>query len=61
MADDKSKSGGRDRERISLTEDYEIRDWSEKFNVSSEELRKAVEKVGNNAKEVEEFLKTQRR
>ncbi len=57
MADDKSKSGGQDRSRINLNEDYEVRDWAKKFNVSAEELRAAVEAVGNQAQSVEEHLK----
>ena len=28
MSDDKSKAGGEDRKLISLTEDYEVRDWA---------------------------------
>lgn len=57
MSDDKSKPGGQDRTRISLSEDYEVRDWSEKFGVSEDRLRQAVERVGNEAKDVERFLK----
>ena len=57
MADDKSKSGGQDRSRISLSEDYEVRDWSKKFGVTADELRAAVKAVGNDAKAVEAYLK----
>lgn len=34
MSDDKTKTGGQDRKRISLEQDYEVRDWAEKFGVS---------------------------
>lgn len=57
MTDDKSKSGGADRRRISLTEDYEVRDWAAKFNVSEERLRQAVDKVGDQADAVEQELR----
>jgi hypothetical protein len=57
VADDKSKSGGQDRKRINLSEDYEVRDWASKFGVSQEALRKAVEAVGNDAAKVEAHLK----
>jgi hypothetical protein len=57
MADDKSKTGGQDRTRISLSEDYEVRDWSKKFGVTADELRAAVKAVGNEAKAVEAHLK----
>ena len=58
MADDKNKTGQLDRDRISLSEDYEVQDWSEKFNVTPTELRDAVKEVGNIAKDVEAFLRS---
>lgn len=57
MADDKGKSGGQDRRRINVNEDYELRDWAKKFGVSQEELRQAVAKVGDRADDVERHLK----
>ncbi|KQW43290.1 MULTISPECIES: DUF3606 domain-containing protein [unclassified Roseateles] len=60
MSDDKSKSGGQDRTRISLSEDYEVRDWSKKFGVTAEELKAAVKAVGNDAAAVEAHLKGKR-
>lgn len=57
MSDDKNNSGGQDRARISLAEDYEVRDWSEKFGVSEERLRAAVGKVGDRAEDVERELR----
>lgn len=61
MSDDKSKAGGQDRSRISLSEDYEVRDWSKKFGVTPDELKAAVKAVGNEAKAVEAHLKDTRR
>ena len=57
MSDDKNKSGKQDRERININEPYELRDWAAKFNVTPEELRKAVEEVGVMAEDVERQLK----
>ena len=57
MADSKKNIGKPDRDRISLSEDYEVRDWSKKFGVSPEELKKAVKQVGSNARDVEAYLK----
>lgn len=59
MSDDKSKTG-QDRQRISLEEDYERRDWAAKFGVSEEALRAAVDQVGNSADDVEAHLKGNR-
>ena len=56
MSDDKSKTGKQDRERINVNEDYELRDWSKKFEVSKEELRKAVQSVGTSAEAVRKHL-----
>lgn len=57
MSDDKTQSGGQDRLRISLSDDYEVRDWSRKYGVSEDRLRAAVGKVGNMAADVERELK----
>lgn len=60
MSDDKSKTGGQDRTHIALSEDYEVRDWARKFNVTADELKAAVKAVGNKATDVETHLKSKR-
>jgi hypothetical protein len=57
MTDDRSNKGGQDQTRISTNEDYELRYWSEKFGVSQERLKQAVQKVGNSVSAVEKELK----
>ena len=57
MADNKKDVGSPDRDRINLSEDYEVQDWSKKFGVSPDELRTAVQKVGSVAMNVEAYLK----
>jgi hypothetical protein len=57
MSDDRSKSQGQDRQRINVHQDYELRDWSRKFGVTPQELKRAVAKVGDRAKDVERELK----
>ncbi len=61
MADDKSKSGGPDRRRISLSEDYEVRDWCKSLGTTEEELKTAVASVGNDVEAVRHFLAERRR
>lgn len=56
MADDKRAVGSPDRDRISLTEDYEVRDWTRSLGVSEQELRDAVDAVGNSADAVRAYL-----
>jgi len=54
--DDKTKTGKGDDSRIDVNESYELQYWSEKFNVSRDELREAVKAVGTKAKDVEAYL-----
>ncbi len=57
MADDKENRGQQDRNRISTSEDYEMQYWSDKFGVSTEELRTAIEESGSNdPDEIERYL-----
>ena len=56
MSDDKSKAGKQDRDRINVHQDYELRDWARRFGVSKDELKKAVESVGNSAEAVRKHL-----
>jgi hypothetical protein len=56
MSDDMSKLK-RDRNRIALGEEYEVRYWTEKLGVSREELERAVKAVGNSADAVREHLR----
>lgn len=57
MADDLSKRGPRDRDRVNVHEDWEANYWSKKFGVSKQQLQEAVQKVGVMAKDVEKYLK----
>ena len=57
MADDKDLRDGRDRSRVSSSEEYELQYLAEKLNVSTEEVRKAIEQVGNSREKIEEFLR----
>ncbi|HJV59670.1 MAG TPA: DUF3606 domain-containing protein [Albitalea sp.] len=60
MADDLKNRGGRDRERIDVNQDYELRGWSKKFGVTPEQLKEAVQAVGDRADKVEQHLKSHR-
>lgn len=56
MSDDTQAPGGQDRKRINVNEDYELRDWSQKFGVTPNEVRAAVRAVGDQADKVKEYL-----
>jgi Protein of unknown function (DUF3606) len=46
MADDTSKRDYRDRDRINVNEEYELRYWTKELGVTPEKLKETVEKVG---------------
>jgi hypothetical protein len=48
--------GSPDRDRINVNEDYELQYWTEKFGVSTDRLKEAVEAVGTSVKAVQEYL-----
>jgi hypothetical protein len=52
MADDRTITGEADRLRINMNEDYEVRYWTQKWNVSPEELAAAVRAAGVMVKDV---------
>lgn len=56
MSDDKSKTDSPDRDRINLSEDYEVQYWTKELGVSEKELRDIVQAVGNTSKAVRERL-----
>lgn len=61
MADDKNIQDGRDRSRVSGSEEYELQYIADKLNVSIDEVRHAIEKVGSSREKIEEYLKGNRR
>jgi hypothetical protein len=54
----KTKRGSQDRSRISLSEDYEVRYWTQALSVSEEELKRLVQEHGNSAAKIREVLKS---
>ena len=56
MPDDLNKRGGQDRTRINVNQDHELRNWAQAMGVSADEVKKAVEAVGDHADKVKEHL-----
>ena len=56
MADDRSLRGPQDRQRINMSEDYEVAYWSKKWGVNREQLAEAVRKVGPMSASVAKLL-----
>ena len=62
MADDLSDRGPRDRNRVDVNEDWEVRYWTKKFGCTATELRDTVKAAGTTtADKVEAYLKKQKR
>lgn len=57
MSDDLNKKGAQDRSRINMNEDHEVAYWTEKFNVTREELQRAVDQAGSSADAVAQVLR----
>lgn len=47
MADDKSKQDGRDRAKVSSTEQYEVQHFAEKHGISNDKARDIIKDAGN--------------
>jgi len=57
MADNKNIQDGRDRSKVSGDESYELSYLEEKLGVSREQVRAAIDAVGNSREDVEAYLK----
>lgn len=57
MADDKTKKDSRDRNKVSDSENYEIRYFRKKLGVSAQAVREAIMATGSNDRKVlEDYL-----
>ena len=56
MSDDMKNRGPQDRARISLSEEHEVRYWTQALGVSREQLAAAVQAVGSSAERVRAHL-----
>jgi hypothetical protein len=57
MADNKNLRDDRDRSRVAGNEEYELEHVARRFGVSLEEVRTAVQQVGNSREKIEEYLR----
>lgn len=56
MADDLTKRGKADRDRINVNEAHEVRYWTKALGVSEAQLREAVDQAGVMAADVRKLL-----
>lgn len=58
MSDNLTDRGPRDRSRIAVDEDWELRYWSKELGCTPEQLREAVKNAGSNSVDkVRQYLK----
>lgn len=60
MSDDTTQRGGQDPQRINVSHDGDLRDWTKKLDATPEQIKEAVHAVGNRADDVEMHLKGSR-
>jgi hypothetical protein len=60
MADDKTNRGEPDRSRVSSSEDYEVRHFAEKHNLSTDEVRELIARHGNDREKLEAAVRNKR-
>jgi hypothetical protein len=53
MSDNLKGSGGQDRSRIDVSQEWELRYWTDKFGITPEDLKQAVRQVGDRVEDVE--------
>ncbi len=56
MADDKTKVGKPDRDRVNVNEPYELNDWAKKFGVSPDKIKEVEKKVGPMVSDIKKAL-----
>ena len=60
MADSTPPDRGQSGTRIDVNHDDELRNWAKKLGASREQIKEAVQAVGDSASDVEEHLKGSR-
>lgn len=60
MPEETANTHGNDRHHVNVQDDYELRYWGERFGVSPDLLRHAVDAVGTSARTVQEWLQSHR-
>ena len=54
--DNLTRKDQRDRSKINMHEDFEVKHWTKELGVSKDELQRTVDKVGNSAAAVRKEL-----
>jgi hypothetical protein len=60
MTDNQDFRSGQDRDRIDVKQDADLRSWAKRFDATPEQIKEAVQAVGDRADKVELHLKGSR-
>ena len=61
MADNPNLTQPQDAQRVNVQQPHELRYWTEKFGVSADALREAVQQVGPMVEDVADYLSAEQR
>ena len=61
MVDKKNKTDSPDNDLVSLAQPQDVRDWCKALHCTEKQLREAVWKVGNSARQIRQYLAAQKR
>jgi hypothetical protein len=56
MSGDTKRGGRGDRGKIAAGQEWEVKYMAQKYNVSADEVKRAVKAVGNEREKVEQYL-----
>ena len=56
MSNRKRQSSRQEQKRLNIDEEYELRDWTERYGVSADKIREAVRVVGDKVSDVVRYL-----
>ena len=57
MSDDLNKKRPQDVTKVNIHEDWEVRYWCNKWNITKKQLEDAVKAVGTSVTSIEKYLK----
>jgi Protein of unknown function (DUF3606) len=61
VADNPNLTRPQDAQRVNIHQEHELRYWTQKFGVSAETLREAVQQVGPMVEDVADYIGAEKR
>ncbi|SFZ80799.1 Protein of unknown function [Devosia enhydra] len=61
MADDKSKIGGQDRQRVAANQQYEVKYFAQKHRISAADAREVIQQAGGSRDKANELAQAMKK